>query len=77
MKDAKTNYHVNLREEELTSDWRKEEMNHGQSSTWNLPQKLDNILIDRNEGEIPHIGNKMNNGTNGAIVRDCGNKAVL
>lgn len=33
MKDAKTNYHVNLREEELTSDWRKEEMNHGQSST--------------------------------------------
>jgi len=29
--DAKTNYYVNSKEEELTSDSRKEEINHGQS----------------------------------------------
>lgn len=29
--DAKTNYYVNSKEEELTSDRRKEEINHGQN----------------------------------------------
>lgn len=75
--DAKTNYYVNSEEEELTFDSRKEEINHGQSGIWNLLQKLNSILIARNEGIIPSLGNKMNKSTMVAIVRDLGNKAVV
>lgn len=74
MKDVKTNHCVNSKEDRLTYDWRKAEMNHGRNDTWNLPQKLDSILIDRNEEEILRLGKKMNKITKVVIEKDSGKK---
>lgn len=49
-------------------------MNHGRNDTWNLPQKLDSILIDRNEEEILGLGKKMNKITKVVIEKDSGKK---